>query len=119
VVLTPSGAKLLDFGLAKLTTPSGAAAAETAATMTRHEVTRTGVPVGTPAYMSPEQAQGGTVDARSDLFSFGATLFEMLAGQRPFQGDSAAAVLASLSILTSARHARRNQTSSVGYPPRL
>jgi len=96
VVLTASGAKLLDFGLAKLTMGSSAPAAETAETMTKRGVTQTGVAVGTPAYMSPEQAQGGAVDARTDVFSFGATLFEMLAGRRPFQGDSAAAVLASL-----------------------
>jgi formylglycine-generating enzyme required for sulfatase activity/dienelactone hydrolase/predicted Ser/Thr protein kinase len=96
VVLTGSGAKLLDFGLAKLTMGSDAPAAETAETMTKREVTRTGVAVGTPAYMSPEQAQGGAVDARTDVFSLGATLFEMLAGRRPFQGDSTAAVLASL-----------------------
>jgi serine/threonine protein kinase len=96
VVLTRSGAKLLDFGLAKLTTRSNAPAAETAETMAKREVTRAGVVVGTPAYMSPEQAQGGTVDARSDVFSLGATLFEMLAGRRPFQGDSTATVLSSL-----------------------
>jgi eukaryotic-like serine/threonine-protein kinase len=76
------GAKVLDFGLAKLIERSPAEA-----TMTGLD-TRPGLVMGTAAYMSPEQAQGHVVDARSDIFSFGAVLYEMLAGRRPFSGDS-------------------------------
>ncbi len=83
IVVTPDGrAKVLDFGLAKLTD-----AEPTDATMTGVG-TRPGIIMGTAAYMSPEQAQGHPVDARSDLFSFGAVLYEMLTGRRPFAGDS-------------------------------
>jgi len=75
-------AKLLDFGVARLTDPEFDATHSSG----------TGV-VGTPAYMSPEQAEGRTTDARSDIFSFGAVLYEMLAGTRAFAGDSLARVL--------------------------
>ena len=75
-------AKVLDFGLAKLMEPE-----PTDATMTGVG-TRPGIILGTAAYMSPEQAQGHPVDSRSDLFSFGAVLYEMLTGRRPFAGDS-------------------------------
>jgi serine/threonine protein kinase/tetratricopeptide (TPR) repeat protein len=78
-------AKLLDFGLAKVLT-------------TDADVTRTteGSVVGTAAYMSPEQAMGKPVDARSDIFSFGALLYEMLSGERAFAGDTAAQVLSAV-----------------------
>jgi len=80
IMVTRDGVvKLLDFGLAKL-------AGQT-------KVTRTGTTVGTVAYMSPEQAGGKEIDARSDLFSLGAVLYEMLTGTVPFPGDHEAAVL--------------------------
>ena len=82
ILVTASGyAKLADFGLAKLADASPPA--DITRTMSE-EQTRQGMIVGTLAYMSPEQAAGQTLDARSDMFSFGVVLYEMLAGRRPF-----------------------------------
>jgi len=81
--------KVLDFGLAKLTAREGAEAHSTA-TLTTGE----GRIAGTPAYMSPEQAEGKALDGRSDIFSFGVVLYEMLTGRRAFEGDSTASILA-------------------------
>jgi len=82
-----SHAKLLDFGLAKAMA-SEVGAAGTSADMTRTApLTTEGSLLGTPQYMSPEQVEGVGVDARSDLFAFGAVLFEMLTGRRPFRHD--------------------------------
>src|ERR1041384_2984951 len=74
--------KVMDFGLAKL---KGSL-----------KLTRTSSTVGTLAYMAPEQIQGGEADARSDIFSFGIVLFEMLAGKTPFHGDHEAAMVYSI-----------------------
>ena len=91
VVINQAGvAKVLDFGLAKLSEPS-AAPDETTATV--GPLTMEGDTHGTAAYMSPEQAQGKFVDSRSDVFSFGALLYEMLTGRRAFQGSSLTSVL--------------------------
>ena len=80
--------KILDFGLAKLTQPESPSAGATAApTMTAG--TEPGVVMGTAGYMSPEQVRGLPADNRSDIFSFGAVLYEMLTGRRAFRGDSA------------------------------
>jgi eukaryotic-like serine/threonine-protein kinase len=87
VLVTAKGtAKLLDFGLAKLTTGAGA------------EVTNTieGTVMGTAAYMAPEQAQGKALDERSDIFSFGAVLYELVSGDRAFSGDSMVDVLSAV-----------------------
>ena len=84
--------KLLDFGLAKLLDPPDATVDETRTS----PMTDAGVVMGTTAYMSPEQAEGRKVDARSDIFSFGAVLYEMLTGRRPFIGDSRLSVLAKI-----------------------
>ena len=109
VMLTAGGAKLLDFGLAKFRpcTDVGTAPAETRTGVTvqapenksfepseHHDphLTRDGAVPGTVRYMAPEQICGYEVDARSDLFSFGAVLFEMLTGKRAFDGSSATAV---------------------------
>jgi serine/threonine protein kinase/dipeptidyl aminopeptidase/acylaminoacyl peptidase len=86
--------KLLDFGLAKLT--ETAPLGPDAETRTLIPPTEDGAIVGTVAYMSPEQAQGKHVDARSDIFSFGSVLYEMVAGRRPFEGDSKIATLAAI-----------------------
>ncbi len=83
--------KVLDFGLAKLTEHHPAS--EEALTATSDPATEPGVILGTVSYMSPEQAVGKSVDARSDVFSLGAVLYEMVAGRRPFQGDSQMATL--------------------------
>ncbi len=87
LVMKSGYAKLADFGLAKLAEESlNPTDATKTLTETLTERTRPGVVVGTIAYMSPEQAQGKTIDARSDIFSFGVVLYELLAAQRPFDG---------------------------------
>ncbi len=78
-------AKLADFGLAKLAEQPALAGAGDATRLVEDQ-TRPGVVVGTIAYMAPEQAQGKPIDARSDIFSFGIVLYELLAGRRPFAG---------------------------------
>ncbi len=87
--------KILDFGVAKLTKPDNAAPG-TSAEATIDSVTGRGVILGTLAYMSPEQCRGATVDARSDIFSFGAVLYEMISGKRAFQGDTPADAISSI-----------------------
>ena len=86
--------KVLDFGLAKLTEP--APLGDDAATRTQRTQTEEGQIVGTVAYMSPEQAQALPVDARSDVFSFGCVLYEMVTGERAFQGDTKFSTLAAI-----------------------
>jgi serine/threonine protein kinase/dipeptidyl aminopeptidase/acylaminoacyl peptidase len=86
--------KVLDFGLAKLKEVDPGAAAE--APTATSPLTGEGSIVGTAAYMSPEQAEGRSIDHRTDIFSFGVILFEMAIGRRPFRGDSSIAVLSSI-----------------------
>jgi formylglycine-generating enzyme required for sulfatase activity/dienelactone hydrolase/predicted Ser/Thr protein kinase len=87
IMLTPNGVvKILDFGLAKLTEGPG----------DDEMLTGTGVILGTVAYMSPEQAQGKAIDARSDIFSFGALVYEMVTGKRAFPGENILSILSAL-----------------------
>jgi serine/threonine protein kinase/Tfp pilus assembly protein PilF len=88
-------AKILDFGLAKLQAKAGT---DADATLTQEamQLSTLGAAMGTLAYMSPEQARGKELDARTDLFSFGVLLYEMVTGQLPFQGDSGVTILDSI-----------------------
>jgi eukaryotic-like serine/threonine-protein kinase len=95
IMLTPNGAKVLDFGIAKrhplvtLSNDSGDWELTASATVT-------GQVLGSFAYMSPEQAEGKSVDVRSDVFSFGCVLYEMVTGCKAFKGETAAASLAAV-----------------------
>ncbi len=99
IFLTKDGrVKILDFGLAKLTQPDlnkdGAGAHTSLPTMTH--ATEAGVVMGTAGYMSPEQVRGVAVDARSDIFSFGAILYEMISGKRAFHRETAADTMSAI-----------------------
>ena len=88
IILTKSGAKLLDFGLAKSEPISSVGATLTDATPRPLPMTKLGAVIGTVPYMSPEQLEGKQTDGRSDIFSLGSVLYEMVTGNRAFQGQS-------------------------------
>ncbi|HXI04591.1 MAG TPA: serine/threonine-protein kinase, partial [Candidatus Saccharimonadales bacterium] len=96
IMLTATGAKLLDFGLAKSLEGSEAATSMTAAVTATSPLTAKGTIVGTFQYMAPEQLEGSPADARSDIFAFGAVLYEMATGRRPFEGKTQASLVASI-----------------------
>jgi Tol biopolymer transport system component len=85
--------KILDFGLAKLTRPESVSGADAP---TVHGVTEPGLIMGTAGYMSPEQVRGQTADPRSDIFAFGAILYEMISGKRAFHGETSADTMSAI-----------------------
>jgi serine/threonine protein kinase len=89
-------AKILDFGLAKIALGPESVALSAATIDAEEHLTSPGSALGTVDYMSPEQAQGKSTDARTDIFSFGAVLYEMITGQRAFNGDSMASTLSAI-----------------------
>ena len=97
VMVTGTGqVKVLDFGLAKVAERSPRAESEQTETIITAGMTEQGAVLGTVAYMSPEQAEGRSVDARSDIFAFGALLFEMATGRKAFEGGSSIATLSAI-----------------------
>src|SRR5262249_13171866 len=95
VMLTKSGAKLLDFGLAKLR-QEAQPVESLSALPTNADVTAKGAILGTLQYMSPEQLEGQEADARSDIFAFGAVIYEMITGKKAFEGKSQASLIAAI-----------------------
>jgi serine/threonine protein kinase/Tol biopolymer transport system component len=96
IMVTSAGAKLLDFGLAKPVPPLASVATLTAAVTQSSPMTEQGAIVGTFQYMSPEQVEGKELDGRSDIFSLGAVLYEMVTGKRAFEGKSQLSVASAI-----------------------
>ena len=96
IMLTKSGAKLLDFGLAKLRPPGTIGADGFTAATQSEPLTARGTLLGTLQYMAPEQLEGKEADHRTDIFAFGAVVYEMVTGQRAFTGDSQASLIGAI-----------------------
>src|SRR5205814_5038091 len=96
IMLTKSGAKLLDFGLAKVTPSVVAASGLSMAPTGLTPATMHGMILGTLQYMSPEQVEGREADARSDIFAFGAIVYEMVTGSRAFGGKTQASLISAI-----------------------
>ena len=95
VMLTAGGAKLLDFGLARLRAPAGSATSPASHAFPSSQIAP-GRIAGTLPYMAPEQVEGTEVDARADIFAFGAVLYEMITGRKAFEGTSQASVISAI-----------------------
>ncbi len=113
IMLTKSGAKLMDFGLAKsmqaIVPPSSGLSMTMSTPADAHPLTTQGTVVGTFQYMSPEQIEGKEADSRSDIFAFGAVLYEMVTGKRAFEGKSQLSVASAIlerdpALISTARH---------------
>ena len=118
-MLTKAGAKLLDFGLAKTGAPAVAGAGLSMLPTTPPNLTAQGTILGTFQYMAPEQLEGSEADARTDIFAFGAVLYEMLTGKKAFEGKSQASLIGAILerepppiVDAAAAHASRARSSS-------
>jgi len=96
IMLTKSGTKLLDFGLAKLAQEAAPATSASQLPTMQNAITGEGTILGTLQYMAPEQVEAKEVDARTDIFAFGAVVYEMATGKRAFQGKTSASVMAAI-----------------------